>query len=129
MSRGFYCNVCKKEFDMLERGNCPECGYSDVSVHLTFSDNFSVKEQIRGKAKVPEQKKPTKEFKCGDDFYRKEKKFVERTMIVDRENDTYDEKIVDRETGEVLHECHETLKDHFGHGSAKETANKGSTEK
>jgi hypothetical protein len=41
-------------------------------------------------------------------------------MIVDRESDEYYERVVNRESGEVIHECSETLKDHFGHGSAKE---------
>lgn len=40
-------------------------------------------------------------------------------MIVDRENNRYFEKITDKEKNEVIHECDESLSDHFGHGDAK----------
>jgi uncharacterized FlaG/YvyC family protein len=38
---------------------------------------------------------------------------------IDRENDKYSKKVIDRETGEVIHECEEKLTEHFNRGSAK----------
>ena len=38
---------------------------------------------------------------------------------IDRENRWYTERITDPQTGEVLREVSEPLRDHHGHGSAK----------
>lgn len=40
-------------------------------------------------------------------------------MTVDREADRYTERLVDGETGEVIHDVDEPLSEHRGHGSAK----------
>ncbi len=42
-----------------------------------------------------------------------------KKRIIDRENNWYEEVVVDEETGEVVHENSEPLSDHKGHGSAK----------
>jgi hypothetical protein len=42
---------------------------------------------------------------------------VYRTL--NKRANTYDEEIRDRETGELVHECHEPLTEHQGHGSAQ----------
>jgi hypothetical protein len=44
---------------------------------------------------------------------------VRRTQRIDRRNYEYSERVVDAETGEVYHEDAESLRDHWGHGSAK----------
>ena len=44
-------------------------------------------------------------------------KRLDRTM--DREHDWYDELVTDPISGQTIHECHERLVDHWGHGSAK----------
>ena len=44
-------------------------------------------------------------------------KYVER--LFDKPNDLYRERVVDPDTGEVLHYCEEALTLHRGHGSAK----------
>ena len=45
--------------------------------------------------------------------------------MIDREADTYDETVTDPESGEIVHECHEPLSEHRGHGSAKRSATRG----
>ena len=42
---------------------------------------------------------------------------VERT--IDKDSDSYHEKVTDPATGTVLNECKERLSDHINHGSAK----------
>jgi hypothetical protein len=44
--------------------------------------------------------------------------------VIDRANDYYHEKDVDKDSEEVIHECEEPLSQHFGHGSAKPKKNK-----
>jgi len=44
--------------------------------------------------------------------------FVKKVRRIDKDMDTYDE-IVEERSGVIIHECHERLSDHHGHGSAK----------
>lgn len=46
-------------------------------------------------------------------------KLVHLERIVDRDSDNYYEKVTTYEDQKVIHECHEALSDHQGHGSAK----------
>lgn len=113
--RKIVCTCCNQELDNeIER--CPNCGKHEISVHLFVSDELKIDESIRGKLKQDGKKRPTKEFRYGADYSRNLQKNVDRTMNVDRENGKYYEKVVNRESGEVIHECSEDLKDHFGHG-------------
>jgi hypothetical protein len=46
---------------------------------------------------------------------------MDKYRRIDRDNDRYDEVVIDPETGEIVHESHEPLSEHWGHGSAKAT--------
>jgi hypothetical protein len=46
-------------------------------------------------------------------------KFVHKSVAADKNTDAYHEQVTDIESGTVIHECHESLRDHQGHGSAK----------
>lgn len=46
-------------------------------------------------------------------------KFVHKSVSTEKAADTYDERVTDVESGKIIHECHESLRDHQGHGSAK----------
>jgi hypothetical protein len=46
-------------------------------------------------------------------------KFVHKSVSADKGTDTYHERITDIESGKVLHQCDESLRDHQDHGSAK----------
>jgi hypothetical protein len=54
----------------------------------------------------------------GSEYYRRDDVWhrVERTL--NYADDSYDEVIFDEVTGIVVHECHERLSEHVGHGSA-----------
>lgn len=42
-----------------------------------------------------------------------------RTKVENRRDDLYSEVVKNVETGEILHECHEPLSEHKGHGTAR----------
>lgn len=44
---------------------------------------------------------------------------VQRYKLVDRENDSYEETVIDLTTNKVIHNCKEPLSQHTGHGSDK----------
>ncbi|MBN8964201.1 MAG: hypothetical protein J0H89_02230 [Rhizobiales bacterium] len=44
---------------------------------------------------------------------------IDRSMKRVGFGDRYSEKVIDHHTGEIIHECHEPLSVHTGHGSAK----------
>jgi hypothetical protein len=123
MPRIVKCQECNKVLNQdnphADFSNCDGCGSEKISYFLSFSEKVNMNEQLKGKSKVPGVNKPRKEFIYGDEQYKKENKMVDKTRIIDRENDHYYEKVVDKETKEVIHLCDEPLSKHFGHGSAK----------
>jgi len=46
-------------------------------------------------------------------------RFVTYHRRIDRENDQYYERVVDDQTGDIIHECDEPLSEHVGRASAK----------
>lgn len=46
-------------------------------------------------------------------------RLVIKERIVDKQSDSYFERIADMETREIIHECEEPLSEHRGHGDAK----------
>lgn len=63
--------------------------------------------------------KPYLEAKVGEEVFRKNGKWVNRSVRVDRDNDKYSEVVEDKETKEIIHQCEEPLSKHTGHGTAK----------
>lgn len=118
MGQKIVCTDCRCERES-EDGICPNCGSTAITVELSLSDKMSIDESLRGKIKEVGKKKPIKEFKYGADYNRDREKMVDRTLIVDRENNQYHEKVVDRQSGAIIHECSEPLDKHYGHGNAK----------
>ncbi len=96
--------------------NCSKC-HTEHSMVSEVSP--LILEQIKVKVKKTGIKKPIEEITKGADFCKKKDKYIDRTMVIDREHDQYYEKIVDHSINEVLHECRELLSQHIGHGSAK----------
>lgn len=118
MSKILFCENCSQQIKD-EKKPCPVCGCSKFTNKLVLSDRMSISERIQGKAKRLERKKPVQEFIYGVDYSKRAKKYMDKERLIDRENDIYHEKITDKETGQVIHECDEKLSEHFGHGSAK----------
>lgn len=98
---------------------CPECGDTRRAVHVNIVERVIACDGLGLKGRRPGQKKPFVEEHTGPSFSRSRKKHVHRTMVIDRENDRYVEKVTDYESDEVIHQCEEQLSQHQGHGSAK----------
>jgi hypothetical protein len=98
---------------------CPKCGSTDLDIHLTLSGQVSVHSKLGRKARRAGEKKPFLEAVSGDDLRKRDGRWMKKKRVIDREADTYDEIVIDPQAGETVHECHEPLSGHRGHGSAK----------
>ncbi len=102
-----FCNNCKKETSNLKK--------------IFVSDTVVVETSLGIKARNPEKKRPTFEFW---DRYRKSgdpgiKKGVREKRIINRKEDLYYHQIIDKNTGEVIHEENEPLTQHKGRKDKK----------
>jgi len=121
------CRSCGRtggeEFRMADGTHrCPECGSSDLHIHVTFSEQVGVHARLGIKGRREDSQKPFREVVAGDDLRRSDGKWMDKRRVIDREVDRYDETVTDPESGEIVHECHEQLSEHRGHGSAKRYA-------
>lgn len=113
------CTDCQRLVHRAEK-NCPACGSSKKTIRLFFEDEFTLREQLKGKTrdrrKTGKNKIPV-EFVDGHEQSHNGE-WVYKQRIFDRVNKTYFEK-VEKSDGTVIHLCDENLENHFGHGSDK----------
>jgi uncharacterized Zn finger protein (UPF0148 family) len=114
----YYCRDCGVKLSEKEKV-CPICGSKKRKAILQVGENLGIHDQVKGKGKEVGIKKSNIEFKIGDDFHRDSEKWNHREMYLDRKNDKYEEIVKNKDTGEIIHECKESLSQHVGHGSAK----------
>ena len=98
---------------------CPSCGSERRAAEASAEDQVKVIEEVRLKARHEGEGPYFFESKSGDSFSYDRQKWVSRGYSVDRERNSYEEKIVDRETGEVVLHKYERLSGHRGRGSDK----------
>ena len=104
------------------RTPCPNCGSvrrgmtEAVEERIVFREGHHVRVK---RPSLPSKDKLRADAYARDEPSHKHGKTVRAEREIDRDTDTYRERITDIESGEVLHECDEPLSDHFGHGSAK----------
>ena len=121
------CGICGEELKeptnltVEKRIPCPKCGSLIRSYSVAIHDTIRLRDTIGMKAKKGGKGKPFIETTTGDDLHRKTGKWNYIERIVDRENNLYSEIITDPETGKIIHQCHERLSEHKGHGSAKKS--------
>jgi hypothetical protein len=87
-----------------------------ADANLTVTDFLDVQSKnvnVTGKRKI------RRHLQTGSQWSVSREKFVDKVRDIDRDADTYYERVVDPETGEVLRHCEEPLSEHFGRGSAK----------
>jgi hypothetical protein len=112
--------ACGFEFRSDEQTQCPNCSttiYRDTIVDSISAYDGNKARGIRAgmsrtKAFIRSQSIPTPQASRGGAMAR-----VDR--VFDRDNDVYKEKVVDCETGEMIHETEGKLSTHTGHGSDK----------
>lgn len=114
------CGECHKE---KESDYCQFCRRNTKNKHCVFcSDEIKMSDSISGKQKRSGFRGYLRKFFSGFQASKDKNKHpdsVERFMDIDRENDWYDEKVIDKKTGQITRECHEKLSKHTGRGSAK----------
>jgi hypothetical protein len=131
-----HCGICGYGFpDPVEASAqpadspCPECGGHCPVFTVQAADAAEFHDFVQGaKGKRPGEKKPYIETQAGDQFSPARARFMDKYRRIDRDNDRYDEVVMDPETGEIVHECHEPLTEHWGHGSAKTTRQESPSE-
>lgn len=125
-SSGTSCAKCKAEMpdDVAgqPRVHCPSCGATARALEANISDGIVVYDGHRVKAKrpsFPSDKKLRFDTYSGVEQSHEYDKLVRVQRTIDKDGDFYSEKVIDLNTGEVLHQCEEPLSQHTNHGSAK----------
>jgi hypothetical protein len=119
------CARCEASIDELpnafagDRQPCPRCGATSRRFDVAISATVEAHSDLGLKHRRPGFKRAIHEEKSGSSFSVRLKRWMQRTRVIDRENDRYAEKVVDPLTGETVHHCDEPLSAHQGHGSAK----------
>jgi len=104
------------------RAPCNNCGSTARAYHEILTDTIVAHDGHRAKAKrpsLPSAKRLRFDTYSGVEQSHKYGNLVRVHRTIDKDNDRYVEKVLDLQTGEVLHECDEPLSQHVNHGSAK----------
>ena len=120
------CAKCKRPLpdDVLSqaRAPCPDCGALSRSYLETLTDGIAFYDGHRVRAKnlaLPSAKKLRFDTYSSVEPSHKYGKLVRVHRTIDPDKDWYSEKVIDLQSGEILHECEEPLSQHVGHGTAK----------
>lgn len=120
------CANCRTELpdaaSSADNEPCPQCGSIARSYAMSLADGINFHDGQRAKSKdpsLPSAKKLRFDTYSGIEHSHKYGKLVRVHRTIDKDNDWYNEKVIDLQTGEVLHECREPLSKHVGHGTAK----------
>ena len=100
-----------------DRVPCPSCGSTKRAFDVSFSATVVARSKLGFEHRRPGYKKPIAEGVSGDDLHRKNGRWMRLSRLIDRLKNRYSERVVDPETGQVVHECDEALTEHRGHGS------------
>jgi len=102
--------------------SCPHCGSTSRSYIEFIVETINVYDGHRAKVKrpsLPSAKKLRADTYSGVEHSHKHGKLVRVHRTIDKDNDRYIEKVIDIQSGEILHECDEPLSKHINHGTAK----------
>jgi len=130
-----FCGNCGRAIDenpslpVEERKPCPSCGSMGRSIHAEIHDTIILREKLGLKGRHTGGKKPFIEQVSGDDLHRKSGTWMKHSRIIDRDNDSYHEVVIDPNSGKIVHECKEPLSQHRGHGSDKNDHSKTKNQK
>jgi len=113
-----YCQNCKKELSR-DQESCSHCGSEKRHIEVEINEGINIKVNLRGRQKCKGFKKFMVEFLQGwFPSINKEKypEGVNKMRIINRENPnregSYQEKVVDAKTGEIIREVKEVLRKH-----------------
>jgi len=119
------CEKCGLHKGKFESGvPCNSCGSVNPVIHITINDTGAGREKLGIKCRSDGVGRPLVELVSGDDLHRNTGTWREIRRVINREKNEYHEVIKDATTGEILHECHEPLSEHRGHGAAGQRSEK-----
>ena len=121
VSKTFSCEACGASLGP-DSGPCPECGARVRRIELKVSERLEFHDGLAGVLKdpaLPSRKRDRIRFFSGDDRRHAQGDWVEKERVIDRNNNRYYDRVVDKATGEVIHQTEEPLSEHKGHGSDK----------
>lgn len=125
-------SIGTEELRTSESAACPNCGCKSFKMEfyskVTLRPNGAMTVKQRDPDKPGDPKsggygKPSFEHIVGPERSASGK-LVVKNRIIDKQSDSYFERVTDLETGAVLHECEEPLSKHRSRGSAKEKGSK-----
>jgi hypothetical protein len=105
---------------IAERQACPHCGAVARLAEVVIQASLTVRSTLMYKGKHGGRGKPFAWGKVGDDFFRRSGTWNRLARHFDRDQDAYDEVIIDPATNYVIREVHEPLSAHQGRGSAEQ---------
>ena len=115
------CSDCGHPFISAEE-RCQNCGSLNKTINISCDVPPIPKVMLKGNVKdkaLSSKDNPRVRFMTGDELSKNDGKWFKKQRYIDANQDEYFEKIVDPETGEIIHQCQEPLHQHIGHGSAK----------
>jgi len=113
-----FCKECNQELNEKDI-NCPNCGSKYKHIMLHFEHTIDISHQLNIKAKKEGIKKPILELVQGDDLCKITNSINYKERSIDRGNNKYLEKVINKKTGKIIYICEEPLDQHINHGSAK----------
>lgn len=113
------CANCGSPVGAEGAASCPSCGSNARVFRMAVEGTLRPRGELRYKGKEEGKSKPFVKGVTGASYSVRAKRWVRRVMRIDRRNDRYFEKVLDPETGQVIHEQEESIRAHQGHGSAK----------
>ena len=126
MTTKSFCRSCGAEWpDGVEsepsdaRTACSACGGTGRRIEKVLTAIVTTKASLKLVAKRPGMKRSMREDFHGADLQTSTGRWMDKDRGVDRIENDYNEVVVDSETGQVIHQDHEPLDQHFGHGSAR----------
>ena len=114
----FTCATCGALLD-AEHAPCMQCGSMVRRVELDLHAEVQSHGMLTLKARRGGHGRPFVEQWVGASFRWATGQWVRLRRVVDRERDEYHEVVSDPSTGAVIHQTHEPLSQHQGHGAAK----------
>jgi len=119
------CSNCGEPIDepssvlLPMRAPCRGCGSTRRTFTLDVAETVKIREKIGLKHRRPGHKRAIYESVEGYDLHRYTGQWSHLSRVIDRENNRYQERIINPATREVLRSVDEPLTDHVGRGTAR----------
>lgn len=104
---------------LVDRPTCPICGATARKGSILAQSVIQVTSDTKFVGRSSGGGRPFVKGWLKREWFHRLDRWHRVERIVNRRDDTCDEVITDAETGDVVHECHEPMSEHRGHGSAR----------